>query len=129
MAATKAKAAAKPAARRRGGPGRPKKELNATEVRKLAELGCTHEEMAGFFGVSTDTIARRLKDDDEIRVAYEYGTADVRISLRRHQIAAAKNGNAAVLIWLGKQLLNQKDKIEAEVGELPTLVITRRPEG
>lgn len=33
-----------------------------------------------------------------------------RVSLRRSQWQAAQKGNAALLIWLGKQYLNQKDK-------------------
>ena len=32
--------------------------------------------------------------------------------LRRQQIEAAKKGNATMLIWLGKQLLEQSDKAE-----------------
>jgi hypothetical protein len=33
-----------------------------------------------------------------------------KISLRRQQIETAKKGNVSMLIWLGKQLLDQSDK-------------------
>ncbi|RIW08286.1 hypothetical protein D2T81_00815 [Azospirillum brasilense] len=92
-------------------------------MEKLAKMGATHEEMAGFFGVSTDTIARRLKDDESIRAAYEAGFSDLRISLRRYQITAARNGNAAILIWLGKQLLGQSDSPEVASDDTQPLVI------
>ena len=36
----------------------------------------------------------------------------MRISPRRQQIESAKAGNTAMLIWLGKQLLEQADKRE-----------------
>ena len=35
-------------------------------------------------------------------------------SLKRMQFKAAEEGNAALLIWLGKQYLGQKDKVETE---------------
>lgn len=36
------------------------------------------------------------------------------MSLRRQQIALAEKGNATMLIWLGKQLLGQSDKVDTK---------------
>jgi len=36
------------------------------------------------------------------------------MSLRRWQLEAARKGNASLLIWLGKQMLGQKDTIEID---------------
>ena len=36
----------------------------------------------------------------------------LRTSLRRWQYEKAKDGNVAMLIWLGKQLLGQRDRID-----------------
>lgn len=83
--------------------GRPPLEISADQVEKLANLGCTTEEIADFFGCSTDTIQRRFA------VELTRGKADVKLSLRRWQIRQAKNGNATMLVWLGKNLLGQKD--------------------
>jgi hypothetical protein len=40
------------------------------------------------------------------------GRNNLRASLRRWQLESAKKGNVAMLIWLGKQILQQTDKIE-----------------
>jgi hypothetical protein len=37
------------------------------------------------------------------------------MSLRRMQWQAAENGNPTMLVWLGKQYLNQKDKAEQTI--------------
>jgi hypothetical protein len=64
------------------------------------------------FNVSEATLLRWVKRN------YSGATFDTihekysdrgKISLRRAQIKAAEAGNAAMLIWLGKQLLDQKD--------------------
>jgi hypothetical protein len=49
------------------------------------------------------------------REAWESGREIGKASLRRTQIAVAQQGNPTMLIWLGKQMLNQKDKIAEEV--------------
>ena len=41
--------------------GRPKKEIDRQEFEKLCGLQCTLEEIAGWFGVSEDTIERWVK--------------------------------------------------------------------
>lgn len=82
---------------------RPKADVDANEVFKLAKLGCKTEEIADWFGVSTDTIQRRFAAE------LSKGRADVKLSLRRWQLQHAENGNASLLIWLGKQMLGQRD--------------------
>lgn len=93
--------------------GRPRKELSPEEVEKLTRIGCTDEEIAGWAGVSIDTVIRRRKDDPDFAYHYEKGKSAVRMSLRRKQLAVANEGNATMLIWLGKQLLEQKDRSES----------------
>lgn len=82
---------------------RPKAEINAKQVQKLATLGTKVSEIADFFGVSRDTIERRFAAE------LTKGRAALRESLRAAQIKAAKRGNPAMLIWLGKQYLGQSD--------------------
>lgn len=94
--------------------GRPRKELDFETVQKLCHIQCTALEIAGFFGVSVDTLDLRCKDwgyahfTDLFRV---YG-ADGKISLRRWQMKAAEKGNSSMLLWLGKQYLGQKERYE-----------------
>ena len=95
--------------------GRPEKEFDLSEVEKLGMLGATATEMASWFGCGLRTIERRMGNaDGEFRRAYEKGFGRLKISLRRQQIEAAKGGNVTMLIWLGKQLLDQSDKREVK---------------
>ena len=88
--------------------GRPKKAVSPTTVYRLAKLGLTIGEIAGFFGVSLATMNRRLKEP-EFRYAYTKGKSNVQISVRRSQYKLAMTGNVRMQIWLGKQYLGQKD--------------------
>lgn len=85
---------------------RPKKVFDKELVEKLASILCTNQEIAAVVGVSNDTIERRCKEE------LEKGREKGRASLRRMQWALAEKGNCAMLIWLGKQYLGQKDKVD-----------------
>ena len=100
--------------------GRPRKELSDEDFEKLIgmiEIQCTQEEICGIFGISEDTLSRRLKDRGELSFAdlYEKHQNDGRASLRRSQWKTAKDGNATMQIWLGKQVLKQRDVVHNEV--------------
>ena len=106
--------------------GRPVIEFDLGEVEKLGMLGASAAEMGAWFGCGTRTIERRMADEEgEFWRSYKKGLGRLKISLRRQQIEAAKAGNTAMLIWLGKQLLEQRDK--REIKEEST--VTQRVEG
>ncbi|QHQ35438.1 hypothetical protein [Algicella marina] len=90
---------------------RPRKEIDFDQLVNLARIHCTAEECAAFFGVSSDTIDRRLKEAGEGGCAefYKKHSAEGKASLRRAQWVTAQGGNPTMLIWLGKQWLGQKD--------------------
>lgn len=88
---------------------RPQIPIDPEQVEKLASLGCKNSEIADFFGCSPETIERRFAPE------LTKGRAQVRISLRRWQLEAARKGNATLLVWLGKQMLGQRDKSEEEL--------------
>ncbi len=90
--------------------GRPKIEFDLKQVEKLAMLQCTYDELAAFFDCSKDTIINRMKDDESFSTAYKNGLEKGKMSLRRMQWRAAESGNVTMLIWLGKQHLDQVDK-------------------
>jgi hypothetical protein len=92
--------------RRAGIMGRPKKDIDVVQLEKLAALGCTTKEIAAFFEVSVDTIDRRFADK------LAKGREMLKIKLRRIQMQIAERGSAAMAIFLGKNLLDQVDKIE-----------------
>lgn len=77
-------------------------------------LQCTDEEMAAFFGVSTRTIENRRKQP-QFAEAMRRGRAKGRISVRRSQMKLLEGGNATMGVWLGKQLLGQRDVTPVEL--------------
>ena len=95
--------------------GRPERSINLAELEKLCALQCTQAEIADWFGVGSATIERRLRQP-EYREVMERGYARGRISLRRKQMQLAEQGNPAMLIWLGKQYLGQRDSVDQTIG-------------
>lgn len=110
--------------------GRPKREIDYEAVEKLARLGCTIDEIAGYLEIGATT----LKRDSEFRTLYKKGLDNVKMSLRRAQLRKAlEQNNTTMQIWLGKQLLDQKENpsdTAIREGELKikkeTLKITKR---
>lgn len=95
--------------RRRSCPrGRPRKTIDLEQLQKLAELACTTSEAAAFLGVSRSTLSERFVRDPAAVEAWEKGKAQAKISLRRIQFRLAEK-SAAMAIFLGKQLLGQRD--------------------
>ena len=93
--------------------GRPKKyDIDTEEVQKLAGYGCTNIEIADFFGCSENTIRRYGE-------FLTKGRATLKKRLRKAQLDTALSGNATMLVWLGKQMLDQKDKQEIDTNIRP----------
>lgn len=89
---------------------RPRKEIDGEQVYKLARLGCTQDEIADFFGVDQATISRRFASE------FSRARSACKMSLRRAQMyRAVRDRSDSMLIHLGKQMLGQSDKVEAEV--------------
>lgn len=84
------------------------------EFDKLCGLQCSLEEIAGWFNCSIDTIEKRVKETHGITFSEYFAQkrSGGKISLRRKQYETAMAGNPTLLIWLGKQYLNQTDKTE-----------------
>ena len=89
--------------------GRKPIEIDVALIERLASIHCTTEEIASITGCSKDTLERRYAA--VIKAARDKGKS----SLRRLQWAAAQSGNVTMLIWLGKQLLNQREKSEETI--------------
>lgn len=92
------------------------KEVDWRLVDNLLRIQCTGEEIAGAIGVSYDTLERRCKEDNDCKFAdySEQKRMGGRASLRRMQWKTADSGNPTMQIWLGKQMLGQRDKMEVE---------------
>ena len=88
--------------------GRKPIEIDYDMAEKYSSIMCTQSEIASLLGVSLST----LEHDPEFLRIHKKGMEQGKASLRRMQYGAAKNGNATMLIWLGKQYLGQNDKQE-----------------
>lgn len=99
--------------------GAKKKKLDLVEAERLASIQCTNEEIAFALGVSRQLVDLRIATDPKFKEALERGRAEGRRSLRRRQFEVAENPDApqrvTMLIWLGKNLLGQTDKVENTV--------------
>lgn len=86
----------------------PLADIPEEEVAELALKGAKNAEIAAFFGVDEATIGRRfaklLTKKRSIR----------RMHLRGIQTDKALSGDTTMLIWLGKNELDQTDKVEQQ---------------
>ena len=95
---------------------RPKLEINPDEVFRLASLQCTYREMASFFECDEKTLRNRFSA--EIEKGREVG----KISIRRAQFKRAVDaGSDTMLIWIGKQYLNQREPKDIDMDEASLL--------
>lgn len=91
--------------------GRPRKEFEKSQFEYLCALHCTEEEIAGFFGMTIESLRVRVKEYYEGRTFFEVSRSfsmHGKISLRRNQFRLAKR-HPAMAVFLGKQILEQKD--------------------
>lgn len=114
-------AARKPAAeRKKTGPKGPTKPMSDKEFEQLVNMiriQCTRDEICDILGMSDTTLNRRIKEQgipgvDNFEALYKKHQGEGKASLRRAQWKAAQDGNPTMLVWLGKQMLGQKDKQE-----------------
>lgn len=93
---------------RRAGAGRKKHPIDIKQLESLCAAQCTDEEIAAHVGVTRRAWAE-IKKRPAIADAIRNGRAKGIGSLRSAQFKAALSGNATMLIWMGKQLLGQRD--------------------
>jgi hypothetical protein len=100
--------------------GRPKKySVDVVKLGKLARIGCSVRECAEVLGVPENVLSGSYQE------YYTKGRENLKERLRKKQISKALDGNVVMLIWLGKQYLEQKDKQDVTSnGETMTYTIT-----
>jgi hypothetical protein len=85
------------------GRGLRKKVVIPEDVYKLAALGCTDKEIALWFDIAYDTLRYNFAD------IIEKGRQDLKTALRKAMLNNALNGNAALQIFLAKNMLGMSD--------------------
>lgn len=116
-----------PAKKNKG--GRPKAEINLEQLKAMVRIQCTQEECCAVMGVTEPTLTTHLKElgYSGFLEFYKKYSHEGLASLRRAQWkAAVENNNPTMLVWMGKQMLGQKDKVENELtGSLDINTIRR----
>ena len=95
--------------RKRGRPFKAFPPNLVLELEELARIGCTNDEIVAVLSnsvkgrISWNTLDRNYGD------VIKKGRDEMKASLRRSQFRLALEGNPAMNIWLGKQLLGQRE--------------------
>jgi hypothetical protein len=110
--------------------GRPKAKIDWSRVDKYLQAHCDGVGIAGLLGIAPDTLYRSCKDIHNIGFdAYSaIKKAEGKELLRTKQFQVAMEGDRTMLVWLGKQYLEQKEKTETdlhikEIQKLPDIII------
>jgi hypothetical protein len=80
----------------------------------LGRIQSTTKEAAAVLDVSEPTFLEFIERHEKARETFERAKENGKASLRRAQMKSALDGNVTAQIWLGKQLLGQRDKQELE---------------
>lgn len=93
--------------------GKDKVVVVPDEVQKLAALWCTYKEMADWFGINVETLKYNFHTEIEL------GRSETKQALRKTQIDIALKGDRTMLIWLGKNILQQSDNPNDTANQTP----------
>ena len=91
--------------------GRPRIELDPKQAKIFGYFRATYDTMAEQIGCHVDTIRAAMQDEDsEFSKAYKNGFSSMKMKLSEAQVKTAiEEHNSTLLVWLGKQYLDQKD--------------------
>jgi hypothetical protein len=100
--------------------GRKRITIDWDEVDKMLEAGCTGTEIAAALGMHPETLYGRCEQDNNI--GFSDYLAQKRASgarlLKMKQFEIAMSGDKTMLIWLGKQYLDQTEKQEIKTTDV-----------
>ena len=86
---------------------RPSKNIDAEQVRKLAGLGLSQRDIAGFVGCNQTLISRRFSS------FYDLGASQSRKSFRVLMWRQARGGNAPITLRLDQRLFGPLERKQA----------------
>jgi len=97
--------------------GRPKKRIDWKRVDSMLQAHCTGTGIASLLGICPETLYDAcLKEHKLLFSDYsQLKKSEGKELLRQKQFSVAMNGEKSMLIWLGKQYLEQADKLETIV--------------
>jgi hypothetical protein len=92
-------------------------EIDWNIVDGLLEANCTGDEIAGYFGLSYDSLYNRCREEKK-SIFSDYSAPRKyrgRSKIRFKQYDIAVKGDRQMLIWLGRNLLGQSENPTSEV--------------
>ena len=98
-------------------PGPKPKIIDWQKVDNMCAIHCKGEEIAFIMEMDYDTLAKCCKRDHKMQFSdyIRQKSATGKMSLRRRQYSAAMEGNTTMLVWLGKNWLEQSDNHHLEI--------------
>jgi hypothetical protein len=95
--------------------GRPPNPIDWKTFEGLCQINCTHEELSNILRISKKQLYERAQKEygETFPTVYKRFSDTGKASLRRDQLKMAKK-HVAMSIWMGKQLLGQKEPEKRE---------------
>ena len=97
---------------------RPKAHINWDEAGKMIMAGCDGVQVAAYFGIHPDTLYLACEKDLKMGFSdylhQKRSKGDSMLLAKQYEVALTDK-NPTMLIWLGKQRLNQREKSETDI--------------
>ena len=105
--------------------GRPEIKIDWSKVDKYLQAQCNGIGIAGLLGISKDTLYDKCLEDNKTLFS-DYSAlkkGEGKELLRAKQFSTAMEGDKTMLVWLGKQYLDQKERTDITTGDQPITTI------
>lgn len=112
-----------------GKAGRPKREIDWDQVKKLCYIQCTQGEIADILKCHVQTLDAACLRDHSIEFSdyYKMHTSEGKASLRRQMFKSAMKGNPTMQIWLSKNYLGMKENWNLPENIAPIVLSYKTP--
>ena len=103
--------------------GRPEAEIDWDRVEEFAMAGAPGTEIAAFFGVHANTLYKKVEEkyncgfSEYLQEKKSKGEVLLRTKQYSKALGLTDTGDNTLLIWLGKQRLNQKENRDENINK------------
>jgi len=99
--------------------------INKEELEKIMHFFPSRKETADWFKISESSLERFIRREFDLtfEAFRDKGFVRTKMAIKRKQIEMALSGDRTMLIWLGKQLLGQTEKIEQTAQESIQVIV------
>ena len=106
----------------------PKIDFDWSKLDAILQYGAKLTDAADIMNVHPDTVSKKIKTKYKMSFPEyrEKKMSVTRVKLYQKQIDVAMAGNVSMLIWLGKNILGQSDKVESELAQKIEVLIDKQ---